>query len=162
MKKCYQKSMSYVLFRLIAWTIEGSGHPTWVTWVTDLYCPCISFPQNDCIITKLFRVDLRDLPCKAEPVAEVTPEQTSTSGPGLLSERKSELASLLHSAGKCSASPFLCHTCGTTAAHKLLCLKGKRKEDWNITRNMQSVFQHTPFAPVHFRPLKCPDICVLL
>lgn len=71
-------------------------------------------------IVRLCQVDRCDSPCKTEPGAVVKPEQTSTAGPGLLSERKSELSCHLHSAGRRSAFPFLRHTCGTTAARKLL------------------------------------------
>lgn len=89
-------------------------------------CQCfMSFPQNDLVLP----AELCGSPCTAEPEAEVQPEQTSTADPGLLSERRSELASLLRSAGKRSASLLFCHTCGTTAANKLLCLKVHRKEN---------------------------------
>lgn len=57
------------------------------------------------------------------------PGQTSTVDPGLQSERKSELSSHLQSAGKYSESPHLCRTCGTTAADKILYLRGHRKEN---------------------------------
>lgn len=58
----------------------------------------------------------------AESVAGAQPERTSTADPGLLSVRKSEPPSHLDSADKHSVCPFLCHTCGTTAANKILYL----------------------------------------
>ena len=108
-------------------------------------------PQNDSI-NGLFQVNLCDSPCKAEPGAEVKPERTSTAGPGPLSERKSQLGSLRHSAGKRSASPFLCRTCGTKAAHKLLYLKGHREENQNCVVIQQD----------DFRTLDCLDVRVFV
>lgn len=62
-------------------------------------------------------------PCMAGIGAEVQPERTSRVDPDRPFGRRAGLASLPQPAGKCSASPLLFHTCGTTAARKSLCLE---------------------------------------
>lgn len=71
-------------------------------------------------LTKLIT---HDSPCTVDHDAEVQLEQTSRVDPGHPSERRAGLVSLLQPAGRHSGFPLLFHTCGTTAAHKSLCLE---------------------------------------
>lgn len=100
------------------------------------------------MLCSLVWMDLCDSLCKDEAEAEEKPERTSTEGPGLLSERKSELPSHLHFAGKHLVSPFLCHTCGTTAARKILCLKDKKNHIW-IPWTVLALFERGPLSALY-------------
>lgn len=134
---------------------------TWVLkWMYLFTVHVYPFPPKS-MTTGLSQADPWDSPCKAALGATVTPVRASTDDPVLLSERRSELASLLRSAGKRWAAPFLCHTCGTRAAHTLFCLKGQKKMNQIIWIKHHS-FTRKLLPPEHFGLLKYPDIYVFI
>lgn len=80
--------------------------------------------QCICLCAHAFgSINGRGSPCMADRERKVQLEQTSRADPDRPSQRRVGLAPRLQPAGIRSASPLLFHTCGTTAAHRSLCLE---------------------------------------